>query len=125
MMLISVTLRKMDLNEQQQGLIERRIQFALGRFISRIRRVSAIFSDINGARGGVDKKCRLRISLIPTGEVVVDDVATSVEAAAANVSERAARTVSRLLERLRDHRPETEQVIHKPVPRIPPSEDDE
>ncbi len=119
-MLISVTLRKMALNEQQQDWIERRIQFALGRFVSRIRRVSAIFSDINGARGGVDKKCRLRISLIPNGEVVVDDVDTSVEAAAANVSEKAARTVARLLERLRDTRPETEHVIYVPGRRISP-----
>ncbi len=119
-MLISVTLRKMALNEQQQAWIERRIQFALGRFVSRIRRVSAIFSDTNGARGGVDKKCRLRISLIPNGEVVVDDVDTSIEAAAANVSEKAARTVARLLERLRDTRPETERVIYVPGRRISP-----
>lgn len=119
-MLISLTLRKMALNEQQQAWIERRIQFALGRFVSRIRRVSAIFSDTNGTRGGVDKKCRLRISLIPDGEVVVDDVDTSVEAAAANVSEKAARTVARLLERLRDTRPETERVIYVPGRRISP-----
>lgn len=124
-MLISVTLRKMALNDQQQAWIERRIQFALGRFVSRIRRVSAIFSDINGARGEADKKCRLRISLIPNGEVVVDDVDTSVEAAAANVSEKAARTVARLLERLRDTRPETEQVIYVPGRRISPQVDDE
>lgn len=110
-MLISVTLKKMTLNETQQAWIQRRIQFALGRFVSRIRRVSATFSDINGAKGGVDKRCRLLVSLIPNGEVVVDDVDMSVEAAAANVSEKAARTVARLLERSRDNRSATDRLI--------------
>lgn len=119
-MLISITLKKMALSEQQQVWVERRIQFALGRFVARIRRVSAIFSDINGARGGVDKKCRLRISLIPSGEVVVDDVDKSVETAAANATERAARSVARMLERLRDTRPEAEQVIYVRGRRSPP-----
>ncbi len=103
-MLIDVTLRKVTLNEQQHAWIERRIRFALGRFVSRIRRVSVILSDINGARGGVDKECRLQISLHPHGEVVVADVDTSFEGAAANVTERAARTVARLLERTREAR---------------------
>ena len=103
-MLIDVTLRKVDLNKGQHEWIQRRIQFALGRFMSHISHVSAIFSDTNGTRGGVDKKCRLRVSLIPHGEVVVDDVETSVEAAAANVTERAARSVARFVGRLHDSR---------------------
>lgn len=105
-MLINLTLRKIVLDPQQDAWIKRRLQFALGRFASRIRRVSAIFSDVNGVRGGVDKECRLQISLHPHGEVVVADVDTSVEGAAANVSERAARTVARLIARLRETRTE-------------------
>lgn len=108
-MLIDVTSRKLNLTEEQQAWIERRIHFALGRFITHIRRVSVIFRDINGARGGVDKECRLQISLLPHGEVVVADVDTSVEGASANVSERAARTVARLLERSRESRLERDR----------------
>lgn len=108
-MLIEVTLRKVTLSEQQQAWIERRIRFALGRFVSRIRRVSVILSDINGVRGGIDKECRLQISLHPQGEVVVADVETSFEGAAANVSERAARMVARLLERSRETRSEKDR----------------
>lgn len=118
-MLIDVTLRKMALSEQQHAWVERRLRFALGRFVARIRRVSAIFSDINGARGGVDKECRLQISLTPHGEIVVADVATSVEGAVANVSERAARTVARLLERLRETRPTRDQETFLRGGRIP------
>ena len=108
-MLIELTSRKVALSEQQQAWIERRIRFALGRFVSHIRRVSVVFRDINGARGGIDKECRLQISLHPHGEVVVADVDTAVEGAAANVSERAARTVARLLERSRESRSERDR----------------
>ena len=86
-------------------------EFALGRFSSRIRRVSVIFSDVNGDRGGCDKHCRLRIALIPSGEVVVEDTDPSVATVVTNAAERAARSVSRALERRREFRDEPERVI--------------
>jgi len=118
-MLINVALRKVTLSEQQHAWIERRIRFALGRFVSRIRRVSVTVGDINGLRGGVDKECRLQISLHPHGEVIVADVDTSFEGAAANVSERAARTVARLLERSREARSESDRNRLSPSRRMP------
>lgn len=110
-MLIEVTKRSVTLAEGVREWIERRLQFALGRFSSRIRRVSVIFSDVNGNRGGCDKQCRLRIALIPSGEVVVEDIDPSVVTAVANVAERAARSVSRALERRRDFGEVPERVI--------------
>jgi hypothetical protein len=110
-MLIEVTKRSVMLAEGVREWIERRLQFALGRFSSRIRRVSVIFSDVNGNRGGCDKQCRLRIVLIPSGEVVVEDIDPSVVTVVANVAERAARSVSRALERRRDVCDVPERVI--------------
>lgn len=101
-MLINVTLKKLILDRQQQAWIKRRLEFALGRFASRIRRVSAVCTDVNGARGGVDKECRLQISLIPHGNVIVTDLDSSFEAAASNVAARGASAVARLLSRLRE-----------------------
>ena len=110
-MLIEVTHRNVTLAEGVREWIERRVHFALGRFSSRIRRVAVIVSDINGARGGTDKECRLRISLIPKGVVVVEDVDSSVEAVVANAVERAARSVARWLERQREFCDVPERVI--------------
>ena len=101
-MLIDVLDRDVTLDEGTLEWIERRLQFALGRFVGRIRRVQVILSDINGHRGGTDKQCRLRITLIPKGEILVEDVDTTVEAVTANAIERAARSVARWLERQRD-----------------------
>ena len=101
-MLIDVLDRDVTLDEGTLEWIERRLQFALGRFAGRIRRVQVILSDINGPRGGMDKQCHLRISLIPNGEILVEDVDTTVEAVTANAVARAARSVARWLERERD-----------------------
>lgn len=113
-MLIEVTNRNVTLAEGVREWIERRLQFALGRFSSRIRRVSVIFSDVNGNRGGYDKQCRLRITLIAGGEVVIEDIDPSVVTVVANVAERAARSVARMLERRREDRGHTERVLNVP-----------
>ena len=101
-MLIDVLDRDVTLDEGTLEWIERRLQFALGRFAGRIRRVQVILSNFNGHRGGTDKQCRLRITLISKEEIVVEDVDATVEAVTANAVERAARSVARWLERQRD-----------------------
>ena len=101
-MLIDVLDRNVTLDEGTLEWIERRLHFALGRFAGRIRRVAVILSDSNGNRGGLDKQCHLRISLIPNGEILVEDVDTTVEAVTANTVERGARSVARWLERERE-----------------------
>lgn len=110
-MLIEVTNRNVSLSDEQKEWVLRRIQFALGRFVTRIRRVSVIFSDVNGDRGGEDKKCRLRIPMIPSGEVIVEDVDASIETVVANVAERASRSVARAVERQSDYDGGVERVI--------------
>ena len=41
--------------------VERRARFALGRFADRVVRVKIQLADVNGPRGGVDKRCRVRL----------------------------------------------------------------
>ncbi len=110
-MLIELRQRNVQVESETREWIERRVHFTLGRFAARIRRVAVSVSDINGARGGTDKQCRLRISLIPNGEVLVEDVDLSVEAVVANAVERAARAVARWLERHHEYRDVPERVI--------------
>ena len=110
-MLIEVLNRNVPVESEARDWIKRRVHFALGRFVARIRRVAVIVEDINGTRGGIDKRCRLRITLIPEGEVVVEYVDSTVEAATALAAERAARSVIRALERQREYRVEPERVV--------------
>ncbi len=110
-MLIEVAKRNGKLAEGIRQLIEQRMQSALGGFSQRIRRVSVILSDVTGNGGDTNKQCRLRIALIPSGEVVVEEIDASVATALAKVAERAARSVSRALERRPDFSVVPERVI--------------
>ncbi len=107
-MLIKVTKRSVMLTDGLREWIERRLQFVLASFSSRIRRVSVIFSNVSGNR---DKQCRLRIALIPSGEVVLEGIDASVVTAVANVADRSVRLVSRALGRRREFGDVPERVI--------------
>lgn len=109
---IQVTKRNVKLEEGVREWVERRLQFALGRFSTQIRTVSIIFSDANGHRSGCDKHCRLRIMLEPSGEVVIEDTDPSVVEVVSNIAERAARSVSRVLERRREGRGDSQEIIN-------------
>lgn len=110
-MQIDIVHRNVRVTQEQKEWIQRRIHFALSRFARRIRRVTLVFSDINGARGGVDKKCRFVVMLSPHGEIMIDETAVNIEAAVAAISDRVARAISRTLERRNDMNVPREQTI--------------
>ncbi len=80
----------------------RRLRFALGRFDTVVERVRVRLEDINGPRGGVDKRCRIVVNLKAAGEVVVEDTDASAQALLDRSAERVGRMVQRRIERLRD-----------------------
>jgi ribosome-associated translation inhibitor RaiA len=81
--------------------IERRLRFALSRFTDRIDRVTVRFADLNGPRGGVDKRCRIVVRLRPGGQIVIEDTAAGLETAIDRGADRAQRAVARALARTR------------------------
>jgi putative sigma-54 modulation protein len=101
-MQIDIVHRNVCVTSEQKQWINRRMHFALGRFAGRVRQASLVFSDINGARGGIDKTCRLFVTLSPAGEIVLEEVAGNIEAAVSIIADRAARTISRQLDRQKD-----------------------
>jgi len=84
--------------------MERRIRFAFGRFIGRISLVTVRLADLNGARGGADKHCRLVARLIPAGKVTIEETHANVAAAVALAADRAGWSINRELKRQRDMR---------------------
>jgi putative sigma-54 modulation protein len=98
-MRIQVRSKQIEADETLRTRIERRLEFALGRLSRRIRRVNVQIRDINGARGGEDKSCRIEVRLQPKGRVLVTDTAPDVETALDRASHRAARAVTRTIRR--------------------------
>lgn len=96
--------RHVELTAALRTYVERRLRFALGRFGGRIARVTVRFWDVNGHRGGVDKRCRLDVTVRPLGKVVVEDTAAQFHAAVDRAAERAARAIRRAVEQEREWR---------------------
>lgn len=83
--------------------VERRLGFALARFGDRVGRVAVRLADVNGLRGGVDKRCRIVADIPGTGSnpVVVEENGEDVNAVIDRAAERIGRAVRRRLDMTR------------------------
>ena len=97
-MKIQITKRNVEVNEALQTHVARRVGFALGRFGDRVGRVVVRFSDINGHRGGVDKRCQINVDLLPARTVRAEDTDADLFAAVDRAADRAARSIARAIE---------------------------
>ncbi|MDP2828058.1 MAG: HPF/RaiA family ribosome-associated protein [Sulfuricellaceae bacterium] len=78
---------------------ERRLAFALSRFHDRLEHMSMRLADDNGPRGGVDKRCQVRLRLHGAPEVVITEVSEDLYVAIDRAADRAGRTAARRIER--------------------------
>ena len=88
-----------QVTESLKAHCERRLQFALGRFSERVRRVVVRFEDINGRRGGEDQSCRMEVILSEGGSVHVEGTARTPWVALDVAARCASQAVSRELQR--------------------------
>ena len=70
-----------------------------------ITRITVRLSDINGPRGGADKRCFIEVRLKHLSAVVIDDVEADLYVAIDRAAERAGRTLTRRLSRQRECTP--------------------
>ena len=84
--------------------IERRIGFALDWAKYHVRRVSVRLSDLNGPRGGEDKRCHIQVAMPGGADVVIEDTESDLYVAIDRAADRAGRTLARRVERNRAHR---------------------
>lgn len=85
-----------------EGAVEvarQRLLFALGRFASRVRSLTVRLSDVNGPRGGRDKRCAIAVRLTGSKRlIVVEDLDAELLAAIARAADRTARSVARAVQ---------------------------
>ena len=91
--------RDLSITEALRDRIERRLRFALDRFSRRIKQVHVTLGDLNGPRGGIDKCCKLAISLDRSSTLVVESHASNVYVAIDRVADKAATYIGRRLKR--------------------------
>lgn len=98
-MQVEIRSRGFALTDALREHVERRLSFALSRVNEHVRRVQVRLADVNGPRGGVDKLCRIQVSLNRRESVLVEDTAVDVYAAIDRAAARAGRSVMRRLGR--------------------------
>jgi putative sigma-54 modulation protein len=101
-MQIDIQARQFSLTNALRSHAERRLRFALACCDDHIQQVVMRLSDINGPRGGADKRCHLRVLLTGLPDVVVEDTEADLYVAIDRATGRAGRTVGRRLARQRD-----------------------
>jgi putative sigma-54 modulation protein len=98
-MQIDIRARGFSLTEGLRTQAERRVRFALGSTSGRVRTVVMCLADENGPRGGVDKRCTIRANLPGGPPVIIEQQEVDLYVAIDRAADRAARAVSRRLEK--------------------------
>lgn len=103
-MQIVIQTRGFDLSAGLREHVERRVRFALDWANHHVRKVSVRLSDLNGPRGGEDKRCHIQVALAGAADVVIEDTEADLYVAIDRAADRAGRTLARQVERQREHR---------------------
>lgn len=84
---------------QFRELAERRVRFAIRRLSWLVPRARVQLSDVNGPRGGVDKRCRVELRTDGAGTVVITSLARDWRSALESAVSRAGVALVRLWRR--------------------------
>lgn len=102
-MKIDIRFRDLDASNALKNHATRRLQFGLRRFGHAINGVTLRVSDVNGPRGGVDKRCHIIAHGPRLGTIAVDELHGDIYLAVDAAVERLSRTVGRELARVRSN----------------------
>jgi ribosome-associated translation inhibitor RaiA len=84
-----------------QDYLRRKLGRKLGKFGSSVERASVRVEDVNGPRGGVDKRLRIKVVLSGLPSVVIDERHHSLQAAMDRALARVERAVRQAAQRRR------------------------
>ena len=90
-------------SEELTGRVQAEVEGSLAHHHSeRVRRVEVYLQDVNGHKGGLDKRCAIEAHLAGHQPIAVHDQAASIEEAVSGAIGKLARTLEHTLGRLAD-----------------------
>lgn len=89
-----------ELTEGLRDYARKRLAYSMRFGNEYIMRLIVRLSDINGPRGGEDKRCCIEVRLKGLPEVVIEDTETNLYVAINRAADRAGRTLARRLARI-------------------------
>ena len=100
-MRVTIQTSGFEITNALRSYIEQRLATALGWARHHMHKLAVSLSDINGPRGGVDKRCKIQVKLASGREIIIEDVEADMYVAIDRAAERADRAVVRQVERAR------------------------
>lgn len=94
----------LELSDHIRERTRTRLHFSVGRFSPDIVRVTVRYADLNGPRGGRDKRCRISMQTHALGTIITEGVDTQLDSALATASDRVSRALIRARDRARFRR---------------------
>lgn len=101
---LELHVRGTDFLEALRNYAERRLRFSVRRLVHHIRRLRIYVEDLNGPRGGIDKRCRIVVEFAPSGNLVIEETAARIHEAVDRAAGRLRRSVRRELKRRQTRR---------------------
>lgn len=102
---VEIRRQGLELSEWHKLFLTEKMRGALKHFRNRVHRVVTFMSDVNGPKGGVNKRCRVLVHLKSQGVVVVQHTGESILAAIGGAFDRLGQAIHRRVLRKRtEHR---------------------
>ncbi len=99
-MKIDIQARDFSLTDSMLSYVKDRINYLFGSRFNQIQKITVRLNDVNGPRGGMDKRCQVKVTLPRLNQIVIDDVQADLYVAIFRAMDRASRTVNRRITRL-------------------------
>lgn len=114
-MQIDIQTRDFSLSDALRSHAERRVRGAMNCCCDHIQRVVMRLSDINGPRGGADKRCHLQVVLAGLTDVVIEDIEADLYVAIDRATDRAGQTLVRRIDRRKTLLNQGHRPFHQPI----------
>ena len=109
----TIIARGIDASQSLRDYIMDCVDAALLHVEDSIHSITVRISDLNGPKGGVDKRCQIQLKIPGRPEMVVSEVSDSLTAAIYRAAQRAGRAVGRALERANELQPVNVPVLRR------------
>jgi len=101
-MQVEIQSRHFSLTQAIDAYTRRRLDYAFSARAHHLQRIFVRLMDVNGPRGGADKRCQLHVVVPGQPDIIVQDTETDLYLAIDRAVDRASRSVARKLDRRRD-----------------------
>jgi ribosomal subunit interface protein len=88
-----------DLTDGLRDHVAKRLAYALNHGRDVVSRIVVRLSDVNGPRGGIDKRCGIEVRLKGAATIAIDDTEADLYVAIDRAVERTGRTLDRRIAR--------------------------